>query len=210
MVNGRLSAKAMGGVRVGVLLALMLGSASAATGQVRLLVPEQSPSGPFYARIHAEDVYQTDEWVAIAFYRDTGCVRPAFNLLAFYDFQNIPAIFGCPLTVHGFELWGDPLTDPAPKQSRLHGNGAVPVWFVSVDDFLWAASDGILTMPELSAMPSLVQGVATSFEETLHPVGGQGTTLRLVAHGSLPDGRTFRYVAIEANGVVRHVGIEFK
>ena len=210
MVNTRVSAKMMFAVRAGVLLAVTLGTAATAAGQVRLLVPEESPSGPFYARIHAQDVFRTDEWVAIAFYRDPDCVREGFNLLDFYDFANIPAIFWCPLTVHGFELWDDPATDQAPRQSRLQGNGAVPVWFVSVEDFNAAVGDGALTVSQLLAAPSLMQGAATLFEETLHPLGGRGTMLRLVAHGSLTDGRTFHYVAIEANGLVQHVGIDFK
>ncbi len=73
--------------------------------QVRLQVPEESPSGPFYARLERGFVHSTDEWVAIAFYRDPGCVRTGFNLLNFFDFANIPAIFSCPLTVAGFEIW---------------------------------------------------------------------------------------------------------
>jgi hypothetical protein len=42
-------------------------------------------------------------------------VRSPFNPLNFFDFTNIPAIFSCPLTVHGFEIWSDPLADPAPR-----------------------------------------------------------------------------------------------
>jgi hypothetical protein len=182
---------------------------SDADGQVRLSVPEESLSGPFYARLERGLVLQTDEWVGIAFYRDPVCVRQNFNLLNFFDFGNIPGIFSCPLTVSGFELWSDPAADLAPRQSRLHGNGAVPVWFVSVEDFR-AALPGI-TVDELLAMPSLMQAVADDFEETLHPLeGAEQSSLRLVASGHLPDGRTFRFVAIEAAGELRHVGIEFR
>lgn len=180
-----------------------------ADAQVRLLVPEESPSGPFYARLERGFVLQTEDWVAIAFYREPGCVRTDFNLLNFFDFANIPAIFGCPLTVHGFELWGDPATDPAPKQSKLQGNGAVPVWFVSAADFQ-AALPGI-TMTELRAMPSLMEGVATSFTETLHPTDGAvQSMLEIVAGGQLPDGRTFTLIAVEASAQLRHVSIEFR
>jgi hypothetical protein len=172
-------------------------------------VPEESLSGPFYARIEAGYVHEADGWVAIAFYREPSCVRPKFNLLNFFDFYNIPAIFGCPLTVHGFELWDDPANDTGPKQNRFQGNGAVPVWFISVDDYR-AALPG-LTMNELLVMPSLMRGVATKFDETLHPSGSANQSmLRLVAHGTLADGRTFDYVAVEAAGVLQHVGIEFK
>jgi hypothetical protein len=191
----------------GLWAAIALGVAASAHSQVRLLVPEESPSGPFYARLERGLVHQTDEWVAIAFYREPTCVRANFNLLNFLDLANIPAIFACPLTVHGFELWDAP-TDPAPKQSKLSGNGAVPVWFVSVADYQ-AALPGV-TLTELLAMPSLMQGVATSFEETLHPSGGaRQAMLEIVASGFLPDGREFRYVAVEARGKLRLVWIEF-
>jgi hypothetical protein len=178
-------------------------------GQVRLLVPEQSLSGPFYARIERGLVLQTDEWVAIAFYRDPACVPASFNLLNFFDFANIPAVFFCPLTVHGFEVWRDPASDAGPRQSKLRGNGAVPVWFVSVEDYQ-AALPG-LTITELLSMPSLMQGVATDYEETLHPLGiAQQSMLQIVATGDLPDGFTFQFVAVEAAGELRHVRIEIR
>lgn len=180
-----------------------------ADAQVRLLVPEQSPSGPFYARIQRGIVLQTSDWVAIAFYRDPVCVPPTFNLLNFFDFAHIPAIFSCPLTVNGFEIWDNPASDPAPRQSKLQGNGAVPVWFVSVSDFQ-AALPG-LTMTELLAMPSLMPGIATSFEETLHPTeGAQKSMLQIVSSGYLPDGRTFQFEAVEAADELRQVRIAFR
>lgn len=198
------------GARVVALLILsgMLTTISPVLGQVRLRVPEESSSGPFYARIERGLVLQTEEWVAIAFYRDPDCVRASFNLLNFFDVANIPAIFSCPLTVSGFELWDDP-PGAAPKQGKLRGNGEVPVWFISVADYE-AALPG-LTMTELLAMSSLMQGVATDFEETLHPLGGaQQSMLQIVASGDLPDGRTFHFVAVEASADLRHVSIEFR
>lgn len=192
-----------------VVTLLLLAATPRVDGQVRLLVPEQSLGGPFYARIERGLVLQTDEWVAIAFYRDPACVPASFNLLDFFDFANIPAIFFCPLTVNGFELWNDPAGDAAPRQSKLKGNGAVPLWFVSVEDYQ-AALPG-LTMTELLAMPSLLQGVATDFEETLHPIeGARQSMLQIVAAGCLPDGRAFHVVAVEAAAELRHVSIEFR
>jgi hypothetical protein len=198
------------GARAAALLVLtgLLATASTAVGQVRLRVPDESPSGPFYARIERGLVLQTDQWVAIAFYRDPECVRASFNLLNFFDVANIPGIFSCPLTVSGFEIWDDP-RGPAPKQSKLRGNGEVPVWFVSVDDYQ-AALPGLI-MTELLAMPSLMQGIATDFEETLHPLeGAQRSMLQIVASGDLPDGRRFRFMAVEASAELRHVWIEFQ
>ncbi len=87
---------------IGWIVALALGMAvlsGTVRGDVRLLVPEESPSGPFYARLERGLVHQDGGWVAIAFYRNPGCVSAAFNLLNFFDFANIPAIFSCSLTV---------------------------------------------------------------------------------------------------------------
>jgi hypothetical protein len=193
-----------------VLFALFTLTAMPATAaaQVRRLVPEQSPSGPFYARIERGAVLQTSDWVAITFYRDPACVPPTFNLLNFFDLVHIPAVFSCPLTVNGFEIWAD-ASDPAPRQSKLQGNGAVPVWFVSVSDFQTALPG--LTMTELLAMPSLMQGVATSFEETLHPTeGARKSMLQIVSSGYLPDGRTFQFEAVEAADELRQVRIVFR
>lgn len=190
-------------------IVIMLATTWPADGQVRRLVPEESLGGPYYARVERGVVLEADGWVAIAFYRDPACVRSNFNLLNFFDLTNIPAIFFCPLTVNGFELWDDPATDAAPKHSKLRGNGAVPVWFVSTADFR-AVLPGI-TLTELLAMPSLMQGVATRFEETLHPLeGAEQNSLEIVASGDLPDGRTFQFVAVEAAGELRQVLIEFR
>ncbi|MCC7034035.1 MAG: hypothetical protein IT179_14530 [Acidobacteria bacterium] len=177
---------------------------------VRLLVPEDSPGGPFYARLERGIVLSTSEWVAIAFYRDPRCVPAGFNLLNFFDFGNIPAVFACPLTVHGFEIWANgPAVDQAPIQSRLRGNGAVPVWFVSVGDYQ-SSLPGV-TKAELLGMPSLLQGSAAFFDETLHAQGAaKQSMLELNAFGLVPDGRSFRFHAVEAAGIVREVQIEFR
>lgn len=198
------------GARMAGLLMLcgLLAASPMAAGQVLLRVPEESLSGPFYARLERGLVLQTDDWVAIAFYREPSCVPASFNLLNFFDFANIPAIFSCPLTVSGFELWEDP-AGAAPRQSKLRGNGGVPVWFISVEDYETALPG--LTMTELLAMPSLMQATATDFEETLHPLeAARQSMLQIVASGWLPDGRTFRFVAVEASAELRHVWIEFR
>ncbi len=174
----------------------------------RYVVPDQSAGGPFYARLERGFVHTTDEWVAVAFYREPACVRANFNLLNFFDFANIPAIFACPLTVHGLEIWKDGV-DTGPMQSKLFGNGAVPVWFVSVQDFN-AALPGI-TIAELAGMPSLRKGYATFFEETLHPAGAAvQTMLHISSYGWLEDGAAFQYEATEAGGRLTNVRIRIR
>jgi hypothetical protein len=99
--------------------------------------------------------------------------------------------------------------DTGPIQSKLRGTGAVPVWFVSVEDFTQALPG--ITRAELASMPSLLEGSASFFEETLHPAGAaQQSMLKIVASGLLPDGRLFRYDAVEAGGELRVVRIEFR
>jgi len=194
-----------------VLVAVALGTGSPAVEAIeRYVVPDESAGGPFYARLERGFVHMTDQWVAVAFYREPRCVRAGFNLLNFFDFANIPVIFGCPLTVHGLEIWKNGVaTDSGPMQSKLFGNGAVPVWFVAVSDFNGALPG--ITIGELAAMPSLRKGYATFFEETLHPAGAaRQTMLHISSYGWLEDGASFTYQATEARGVLTTVRIEIK
>jgi hypothetical protein len=179
-----------------MLLTLLLAGAAISTSvvqaAVRVNIPEQSPGTPAYARTDA--FIHNEEWAAIVFYREPACVPDGFNLLNFVD---IPAAFGCPLTVAGFEIWENgppPLSsDVAPIFSNLHGLGAVPVWFVSWPELREQIADGVLTITDLASMASLQIGSASFFDESLHALGGaQHPNLSLVAHGRLLDGRPFQ------------------
>jgi hypothetical protein len=195
------------------LIATLTGFVSpAAYGIERYVVPDQSASGPFYARLERGFVHMTDRWVAVAFYRDPACVRANFNLLNFFDFANIPAIFGCTLTVHGMEIWKNGVaSDSGPMQSKLFGDGAVPVWFVSVPDFNAAAADNRVTIVELAGLPSLKKGYATYYEETLHPAGSATQTmLHISSYGWLEEGTAFQYEATEAGGRLTTVRIRLE
>jgi hypothetical protein len=190
-----------------VLIGLTIGAGAVLADQ-RFSVPQQDPLGPFYARIEPGLIHHTDEWAAIAFYREPGCVPTDFNLLDFFD---VPRAFGCPLTVHGFVVYKDFAPGMPPIQSKLQGNGAVPVWFVRWDELEAAVGDGMLTMTELREMNSLVKGTAMFFEETLHPTGGaQQTMLEIDAFGYLDGGRSFDYQATEVKGHLVNVRIAFR
>jgi hypothetical protein len=185
-----------------VVASSLLISASSAFANVRL------PGGtvPFYARISRSEIYHTDDWAAIVFYRPSGCIPPSFNLLDFFD---IPAAFECtPPTTDGFEIWANgPDIDPTPKLAELHGLGAVPVWFVSWPDLETAIADDVLTIGELVSLDPLV-GSASSFHETLRPTL-KASTLELDARGLLEDGRSFQFNAQAAThpGEVTECGI---
>jgi hypothetical protein len=202
-------------------LMTLLTTALLATGahaQVRVNVPEEDPGPPFYASLERVFVPHTDDWAAITFLRQPGCVPDSFNLLDLFD---VPAAFGCPLTVQGHLIYKNapPPVDSAPIQANLHGLGAVPIWFVSWPEMQAALADDVLTVPELLSLPSLQIGSASFFKETQHPGNerpqglGNGK-IEMTAHGTLTDGRTFQFqireMGVEGESVVRNVKIEFR
>ncbi len=183
-----------------VTLRLLLNAAistSVVQAAVQVRIPDESPGVPAYARIEQALPFHNEEWAAIVFYREPECVPDGFNLLNFVD---IPAAFGCPLTVAGFEIWenGPPpfSLDMAPIFSNLHGLGAVPVWFVSWPELREQIADGVLTITDLTSMVSLQVGSASFFDERLHSIGEvQHPNLSIVAHGRLLDGQSFQFEA---------------
>lgn len=190
-------------------LALGLLPVGVATAKVRLAFPAEAPGPPYYARISSDGAPQTEQWAAIVFYRDPRCVPSDFNLLQFFD---IPRAFGCPLAVQGFEIWENgPGQDPAPIQVKSRGLGAVPVWFVSPAELAAAMADGVLTIGELSMLPSLQMGIADSFQEVLHPnQAAKHGKLTMTAFGTLSDGRAFQLQVSASRDTPRHVKISFR
>lgn len=167
---------------------------------------------PYYARIERGEILHTAEWTAIIFYRPTECIPADFNLLDFYDF----GAFACaPPTTDGFILWsGEPWLS-APTQIKLHGLGAVPVWFVRWSELEAAITDDSLAMAELEAMPSLLIGRAKIYTETLHPSTGESDVMKpsminYVVQGSLEDGRSFIVHTLLVADNVSNVQIDFK
>ncbi len=199
-------------------------STSVVQAAVRVEVGPELPGGiPAYARFGGpgpgSEFLHTEEWAAIVFYREPKCVPPDFNLLTMVD---IPAVFRCPLTVAGFEIWENgppPLSsDAAPLVTESHGLGAVPVWFVSWPELQEQIAGGVLTITDLASMASLQVGSADFFRETMQLQSASvATHLGIVAHGHLADGRSFQF---EAQGVlgnpqntvpsVKNVRISFK
>ena len=166
--------------------------------------------GPFYARIERTPdgqpfVFHTDEWAVIPFYRSPECVPPDFNLLDFFDFANIPAIFACELTIVGFEIYpNDAPPGAAPIQAMSFGLDAMPVWFVQWSELEAAVADDVLTMAELEGLTTLVKGTATFFKETLHPGAFK---LQMVGGGILEDGRSFSFEGEETHYDIKHIRI---
>jgi hypothetical protein len=196
-------------------------SPPAANAAVRTNFPEENPGPPIYAFLEKPplgEIFRDGDWVAIPFVRDPSCIPSNFNLL---DGADIPAAFGCTLTVAGFAIWknGPAPIDPVPVFAHYTGLGAVPVWFVSWADLQWAMADDILTINEIKSLPSLLMGTAEIFEAVeqpglLRPQGFGNGKIEIGAHGTLVDGRAFiftsREMGVDQVSRQRHTKIEFK
>jgi hypothetical protein len=163
---------------------------------------------PFYARIERAGFHHNERWAVIPFYRDPACVPADFNLLDFFDFPDgvDGGAFDCqPPTTDNVTIWKNgPDVDFAPIRAIFHGLGAVPIWFVKVDELEAAVTDDVLTIGELEGLPSLMEGSARFYSETLRP----GHSIRYNANGTLEDGRSF-IVRVRGIGERQHVRIIF-
>ncbi len=164
---------------------------------------------PFYARIVRGEIHHNERWAVIPFYRDPACVPADFNLLDFFDYPdgtNMGAFDCQPPTTDNISIWRNgPDVDPAPMRAMFRGLGAVPVWFVRVDELEAAVADDVLTIGELEGLPSLMVGSARSYREILRP----GRSIFYNANGTLEDGRSFiARVRLSSEGM--HVRIIFE
>lgn len=156
------------------------------------------PQIPMYADLSYSYIPEDDGWVAIVFKRPPDCIRADFNLLVGFD---VPAAFGCnPMTVSGHAIFGaesDYTSGVPPRQVQLTGS-AVPVWLVPAAELHAAATDGMLTIGELAALPGLLRGTASTYHQATKnsaaATGGRGApsgSSSSMARGELEDGRTF-------------------
>lgn len=165
--------------------------------ELRLEIPDETFGGPFYARLDfapeaANIIPNNGKWAALVLYRQRECIPDDFNLLEMFD---VPAAFFCPLNnMTGFEVWENaPGVDEQPMRTRLNGTGDVPIWFVLLDEFEQAADDGVVTITDFEAMPSLKRGSADFFQELLRPADSNPIGfIHLVAWGEFDDGERFR------------------
>ncbi len=168
-------------------------------GMVRLSIPADMPALPYYARIASDgtgtypgtEIYHDGTWAAIVFYCNPADIRAGFNLLDFYAFGESTVVT---TTVSGFMLV-DPEAMAAgegPRAINLHGDGAVPVWFVRWPELQDAIADGVLTVPELQGLKSLKQGLATVYNEELLPM----KHITISSQGLLADGTRFQFHAM--------------
>lgn len=174
--------------------------AAGAGAAVRTSWPSpEDPGPPFYVRLEpsASPVPMDNGWAALVFYRDPDCIPADFNLLEFFD---APAAFACPVVMSGSSVWAVAPFVGSPRVATQQGN-AVPVWFLPADAMLAALADGHITIGKIAAIPGRMEGVASKFNEVLHPhplpphLGGGGHPnpgIVINAQGRLADGRSFQ------------------
>jgi hypothetical protein len=142
-------------------------SASAAenSGPIILRYPGEHPGPRYYALFQRGFVPNDNGWAGIVVVRSPSCVPAGFNLLDWFDAP--PTAGACTLTVAGGAWWHDVLVPP-PFQTRAHGLGAVPIYFVRWSELQAAIADDVITIGELESLPSLLIGEATFFEQITH------------------------------------------
>lgn len=170
-------------------------AAMGSEGLTRKSMPDEDPGPPFYARATTilDQLFHTDGWLAIPFYRPPSCVPEDFNVLQLFDFPGPggPGAFACPLLMDGFILIEpDAPLGTFPRQAIFTGD-AVPFWFVPWSDFEAEAADGVVTFAELEALDRLT-GTADHYHETLKPREGDHLIV-IEAEGALSDGRAFQF-----------------
>jgi len=177
----------------------------------------QDPGPPFYARLDPipPHVPVDNGWVALVFYRNPDCIPAGFNLIEFFD---APAAFACPVVMTGSSIWAVAPFVGSPRVATQQGN-AVPVWFLPADAMLAALADGRVTIGEIATIPGRMIGVATKFNEVLHPhplpphLGGGGHPnpgIVINAQGRLADGRSFQLLVNGGDVGRNNVRINFR
>jgi hypothetical protein len=169
-------------------------------GVTMLSFPEDFAGPPLYVTGHGANAadaglgaLRTDgEWVAIEFTREPDCVPDDYNLLS--PVPNIPAVFGCPLTIEGKGWFSDPSNlASAPVKSWHNGLGAVPIYFAHLSEYEAAIADNVLTIAEFEGLSSLVIGYASFHREVIQfPRNGRPGSHNIESSGELEDGRSFQ------------------
>jgi hypothetical protein len=181
---------------------------------IRLDTEEGSPGPPYYSPIQPGWFPMTEEWAAIPWVRQPGCVPADFNILTLLDLTILfpPAVpfpgprpFFCPLTVAQHEIWNTDPPDPAigPLNVTAKGKGDVPIYFVKTSVLLPMIAGGSLTIADLQALDGgdLRIGHATHFTLTnqLGTARGRPGTgkINITAKGTLEGGGTFFFQTAE-------------
>lgn len=174
----------------------------------------ENPGPPLYASglslgLSDFGATRTDgEWVAITFVRDPDCIPPDYNLLSA---PNIPAVFGCELTIEGRVWLRDASNLNDPSKAQHSGLGEVPVYFVTLEEFDTAVMDMELTITELNGLSSLQIGYASYHLDVIQfPQDGRPGKHSIVSRGELEDGRSFEHIGVVVGTTNQHTSIRFE
>jgi hypothetical protein len=173
------------------LLALVLLSGVAQSADL-LMIPEEHPGPPCYARI-IRWVGYTD-WAAVVFYRSPSDVPKNFRLGP-YGYYSVHLDYDLMLPeapqilMEGFGVWEDVTVPGAPPYQEVlrHVRGTpVPIWFVKNDEL---EKKGDVTVADLEKMKSLRKGLADFYLEELQPTDvATDSFLNIVASGVVVEG----------------------
>lgn len=181
-----------GVVLAGFAVLLVAVCATTAAARVRVEFPEDSPGIPAYARFEWLGAIHTDEWAAIPFYRDPAYIPATFNMLDFFD---EPGAYYAPAYVEGFGILSDDYS--VLYHAKLDGLPGMQVWFITTSDMVAAMADGVVTIGEIEALPSLKKGVAKTYNEVLHPIPyDTNVHMTIESYGTVGD-ETFEFHWVE-------------
>ena len=162
-------------------------------GMVRLSIPADMPALPYYARIWADstgtEIWHDDTWAAIVFYSNPADIPQDFNLLGFFATEPVETTTVSGLMLVDLEAMA---AGEGPRVINVHGDGAVPVWFMRWPELQGVIADLVLTVPELEGLTSLKHGTATMYNEELLP----GKHITMNAQGRFADGKRFQFHAV--------------
>jgi hypothetical protein len=155
--------------------------------------PEEGPGWPGYGAF-GELLPNDGVWAGLVFFTATSCVRPDFNLLDFFD---VPAVLNCPMNITGVNFSMRGADFPFEIKITLLEGTTTPIYFVLWTELQAATADGVLTIGELSALPSLRIGFADKLEYHIlnsnAPCGDGNGHEYFKASGYLQDGRKFHF-----------------
>jgi hypothetical protein len=107
------------------------------------------------------------DWVPVIFYHDMSCTPDDLDLLASpVDFASL----ACPSLVEGFMTMVDGV--PPPKLRMVEASSPLQIWFVSMEDWWAAATDGQVSMSEYMALPSFRAAESTYYHSNASLNGG--------------------------------------
>ena len=188
-------------VRLAVVFLIVAALGSIVEAEDRLLIPDEWPV-PLYV---VGAGHTDDGWLAAVCYRSLDDAPGDITVNGFCD-GTIQQRY--PLRVEGVAVPQEDAAAPIDYWLWNVPGEVVEVCIYRFEDHLAAIQDkktpGVVTIDELRAMPSLLVGLADSYEEMGHPLAAPGYDYHKTVKASgllLEDGRTFTLDAHHTTGL---------